>query len=97
MIKRELPAGYEEETKRFVLLDVSIVYYWLPPILSIWDGQHSCVSITLLSGKVRYVIYYLDCISTELGPSSQAVISSQMEYHLEMIGNVELYLEFCAK
>jgi len=53
--------------------------------------------ITVISGKVRYVVDYLDGQSFELDRESRGVISPQMEHHLEVIGNVELYVEFYAK
>lgn len=53
--------------------------------------------ITVLSGNVRYVVDYLGSKSMNLDQYSQGVISPQMEHHLEVIGDVELYVEFYSK
>lgn len=53
--------------------------------------------ITVLSGKVCYIVDYLDNKSVELDSQSKGIISPQMEHHLEVIGDVELYVEFYTK
>jgi len=53
--------------------------------------------ITVLSGRVRYVVDYLEGSSTDLDQHTNGVISPQMEHHLVVIGNVELYVEFFTK
>jgi len=53
--------------------------------------------ITVLSGKVRYVVDHLESKSSDLDQHSKGVISPQMEHHLDVIDDVELYVEFYTK
>lgn len=53
--------------------------------------------IHVLSGKVRYMVDDLSDQSFDLDQHTQGVIAPQMEHHLEVIGDVELYVEFYTK
>jgi len=53
--------------------------------------------IKVISGQVNYVVDYLDDKTLKLDQHAHGVISPQMEHHLEVIGDVELYVEFYAK
>ena len=53
--------------------------------------------ITVLSGKVCYIVDDLENILFELDDSTPGIIAPQMLHHLELTREVELYVEFYKK
>jgi len=53
--------------------------------------------IHIISGNIAYVIDDLDNKRIDLNKKINGIISPQMEHHLDVTGDVELYVEFYSK
>jgi tellurite resistance-related uncharacterized protein len=51
-------------------------------------------TINVLSGRVRYVVDDIESMAFELNHQTKGVIAPEVLHHLELTGEVQLYVEF---